>query len=114
MLGLQNRYEALGKVDKAHNEIKEEPLQALLPRSVRPIPRNKASIKTSAKKKQWQGTVTGDSLPSCNQNTHLQTRPSFQGDLLPPWGPNQGCHLKTKEPSTILSLVATPAFLHRY
>ena len=38
---LQNRYEALGTVDEAHDEKEEEPAQAVLPRSERPTPHNK-------------------------------------------------------------------------
>lgn len=59
---LQNRYKALGVVDKAHNSIEEEPMQAVLPQSKRPTPHNKTCIKTSAKKKQRQVMVIGDSL----------------------------------------------------
>ena len=42
---LQNRHKVLGTVDEVHNEIEEEPAQAVLLRSERPTPR--------AKKKQW-------------------------------------------------------------
>ncbi|XP_074991813.1 uncharacterized protein LOC142074828 isoform X2 [Calonectris borealis] len=59
---LQNRYEALGTVDEAHNEKEEEPVQAVLPRSERPTPRNKTCIKTSAEKEQRRVMVIGDSL----------------------------------------------------
>lgn len=49
---LQNKYEALGMVNKAHNEAEEEPVQAVLPMSERPAPHNKTCTKTSTKKKQ--------------------------------------------------------------
>ena len=49
---LQNKYEALGMVKKAHNGEEEEPMQAVLPQSERPTPHNKTCVKTSAKKKQ--------------------------------------------------------------
>lgn len=39
-------------VDEAHDDIKEEPVQAVLPRSERPTPLNKTCIKISTKKKQ--------------------------------------------------------------
>ncbi|KAK4806860.1 hypothetical protein QYF61_012581, partial [Mycteria americana] len=59
----RNRYEALGMVDKEHNEMEEEEsVQVLSPRSDQPTPRIKSCIKTSAKKKQWQIMVIGDSL----------------------------------------------------
>ena len=35
---LQNKYEALGMVNEAHNEKEEEPAQAVFPRSERPTP----------------------------------------------------------------------------
>ena len=59
---LQNRYKALGTVDKVHNEIEEEPMQAVLPRPERPTPCNKTCIKTSAKKKQQRVVAIGGSL----------------------------------------------------
>lgn len=51
----------MGTVNEAHNEKEEEPVQAVLSRSERPSPRNKACIKTSAKKKQHRVMVI-DSL----------------------------------------------------
>ncbi|GAB0207026.1 mitochondrial enolase superfamily member 1 [Grus japonensis] len=48
----EKMYEALGMVDEAHNEIEEEPMQTVLPKSERPTPHNKTCIKTSAEKKQ--------------------------------------------------------------
>ncbi|PKU49363.1 hypothetical protein llap_402 [Limosa lapponica baueri] len=42
---LQNRYEALGTAEEEHNEIKEEPMQAVLPWAERPTPHNKTCIK---------------------------------------------------------------------
>ncbi|KAK4810495.1 hypothetical protein QYF61_004275 [Mycteria americana] len=58
MATTENRYEALGMVDKAHNETEEEELmQALSPRSDRPTPCIKSYIKTSTEKKQRQVMV---------------------------------------------------------
>ena len=78
-LPLQNRYEALGTVDEAHNKIEEEePMQALSPRSDQPTPRNKTCIKTSAKKKQWQVMVIGDSLLSRTEAPICRLDPLFR------------------------------------
>ncbi|GAB0208302.1 hypothetical protein GRJ2_003295900 [Grus japonensis] len=55
-MGVTNKYEALGMVDKVHNEIEEERAQAVLPRSERSTPQNKTCIKISAEKKQCKVT----------------------------------------------------------
>ncbi|PKU44434.1 rna-directed dna polymerase from mobile element hypothetical protein [Limosa lapponica baueri] len=58
---LINKYGVLGMVNEAHNQKEEEPDQAVLPRTERPTPHNKNSIKTSAEKKQCQD-VSADEL----------------------------------------------------
>ncbi|KAK4818855.1 hypothetical protein QYF61_020074 [Mycteria americana] len=70
----QNRYKALDMVDKVHNEIEEEPMQAVLPRSERPTPHNKTCIKTSAKKKQCKRRSKENIGPILVEDGHLTNR----------------------------------------